>query len=144
MKPDAATERVVLDALGAVLEAYRSRDADRLVALTAPDADVVLIGTGADERRVGAAELRLQAERDWSQSDSAAFELTWTSVSAAGVVAWVAGEGVVRVLAGGQEVVLPVRLTTVFEQRGGQWLLVHMHGSFPASEQGEGESWPTE
>ena len=144
MKADTATEEAVLSAMHEFLEAYRQRDADRLMALTVPDADVILIGTGADERRVGQAELRAQAERDWSQSDSAAFDLTWNSVSAAGSVAWVASEGMVRASAGGQEVTLPVRMTTVFEQRDGKWLLAQAHGSFPAQEQSEGQSWPTD
>ncbi len=50
----------------------------------ASDADVVLYGTGADEKRIGLEQIRAQVERDWSQSDSAAMMLDWTSVSAAG------------------------------------------------------------
>ena len=144
MKADAATEKAVLAAMQEFLDAYRRRDADYLMTLAAPDADVILIGTGADERRVGPAEIRALAERDWSQSESAMFDLTWNSVSAAGPVAWVASEGVVRASSGGQEVILPIRMTTVFEQRNGKWLLVQAHGSFPAPEQAEGESWPIE
>src|SRR6478672_1914543 len=101
MKADAATEKAVLATMHEFLEAYRRRDADHLMTLAAPDADVILIGTGADERRVGSAEIRAQAERDWSQSDSAMFDFNWNSVSAAGSVAWVASEGVVRASAGG-------------------------------------------
>lgn len=144
MKADAATENAVLLALCEFTEAYRLRDADRLMSLTAPDSDVMLIGTGADERRVGQADIRAQAERDWSQSENAAFDFTWTSVSAAGPVAWIAAEGVVRASAGGQEAALPVRMTMVLEQRDGKWLLLQAHGSFPAPEQEEGQSWPSD
>ena len=144
MKADAATEKAVLAAVHQFMEAYRLRDADRLMSHAVPDNDVILIGTGADERRVGPAEIRIQAERDWSQSDSATFDLNWTSVSAAGSVAWVAAEGVVRASAGGQEVTLPIRMTIVLEQRNGKWLLAQAHASFAAQEQAEGQSWPTE
>ncbi len=144
MKADAATEAAVLATLNAFTATYRQRDLDSFLALFAPDPEVVLIGTGADERRVGRAAIQAQAERDWSQSEAASFDFTrWSSVSATGTVAWIAAEGVVRVLDKGQEVTLPMRMTTVLEQRGGQWLFVQMHCSFPASEQAEGQSWPT-
>src|SRR5689334_20851955 len=118
MKADAATEVAVLATVNRFTEAYRTRDRDALLAVIAPDADAMLFGTGADERRIGPAEILAQAERDWSQSDAATFDFSWTSVSAAGTVAWVAAEGVVRATAGGQEVTLPIRMTMVFERRG--------------------------
>lgn len=144
MKADTATEAAVLATLHGFTEAYRKRELDALMAFIAPDPDVLLFGTGADERRVGRAGMQAQAERDWSQSEAASFDITRTSVSAADTVAWVAAEGVVRASAAGQEVTRPIRMTVVFEQRGDRWLLVHAHASFPAGEQGAGQSWPAE
>ena len=68
MKADAHTEAAVMATLEQFKQAYEQRDMARLLALFAPDPDVVLIGTGADEKRVGLAEIQTQAERDWSQS----------------------------------------------------------------------------
>jgi hypothetical protein len=39
---------------------------------------------------------------------------------------------------------LPARITFVLEQRGGQWLIVQGHFSFPATGQAEGEAFPQE
>jgi ketosteroid isomerase-like protein len=93
VKADAKTEAAVMAVVDKFNETYARRDIDGLLALFAPDSDLVLFGTGADEKRVGLAELKFQAERDWAQSDSISFEFGWRSVSAAGSVAWLAAEG---------------------------------------------------
>ena len=141
MKADAKTEEAVLASLEQFKQAYAKRDIASLLALVAPDPDVVVIGTGADEKRVGLAEIKAQAERDWSQSASASFELGWYSISAAGSVAWVAADLTGNIKIGEQEIHLPLRMTGVLEQRGEQWLWVQQHLSMPTPDQGEGESW---
>jgi len=143
MKADATTEAAVKAVLDKFSESYAKRDLQTLLALFAPDPDLVLYGTGADEKRIGLAELKVQVERDWSQSDAASMLFGWTSVSAAGSVAWVATDGAFEVQAGGQEMTLPARLTCVLERRGNQWLIVQAHFSVPFGQQSEGESFPT-
>jgi ketosteroid isomerase-like protein len=142
MQADAQTQAAVMATLEQFKHAYEQRDLQGLLALFAPDSDVVLVGTGADERRVGLAEIRAQAERDWAQAEAFAVEWGGTWVSAAGPVAWVTAEAVGRVRAGGQEMELPLRLTVVLEQRGGRWLWMQVHTSVPATGQAEGESYP--
>lgn len=141
MKADAKTEAAVWDAFSKLWKAYEARDGATLLAAFAPDPDVVLYGTGADEKRVGAKEIKAQFERDWSQSESAALRFSWHSVSAAGGAAFVAADAAVHAKVGGQEVTMPVRVTSVFEQRGGKWLAAQMHVSMPAGEQAQGESF---
>jgi ketosteroid isomerase-like protein len=143
MKANGKTEAAVMEVFNQFNKAYAQRDIDTIMALVAPDPDLVLLGTGADERRVGPAELKFQAERDWSQSEALAFELGWNSISAAGSVAWLAAEATGRGKVGGQEISFPVRLSAVLEQREGKWLFVQMHLSSPAPGQAEGESIPT-
>jgi ketosteroid isomerase-like protein len=143
MKADAQTEAAVLAVLGEFNEAYKQRDPERLMALFAPDPDVILIGTGADEKRVGLAEVKTQFERDWSQSEAVFWEWGWSSVSATGSVAWVAVDAVGHVKMAGQEMQLPLRLTAVLEHRGARWLFLQAHVSLPTPEQTEGESFPT-
>lgn len=142
MKANEKIEAEVLGAVNKYMEAYQQRDIDGFMRLFAPDEDQVHFGTGADERRVGRDELRVQAERDWSQTDALAFDLTWHQISAAGPVAWIAAEGMGRGEAGGQAFAFPIRMTAVAEKRGDEWLLVHSHASLPAPGQEDGDSVP--
>ena len=142
MKADATTESAVKAVLDKVADAYARRDLALLRAAFAPDPDVVMYGTGADEKRVGLAQIQAQVERDWSQAEAAAVTYESISVSAAGAVAWAAADAAFRLKAAGQEMTLPARITFVLEKRGAQWLVVHAHFSVPAAGQAEGESYP--
>ena len=143
MQATSQVTQEILTLLQAYAEAYASRDANRLMDLHAEDADVVMFGSGADERRVGKAAIRLQAERDWSQSDSLTLAYDWTSVSAAGAVAWASTELTVTVSSEGQSLTLPARFSVVCERRKDRWYIVQGHFSFPATEQAAGQSFPT-
>jgi ketosteroid isomerase-like protein len=142
MKANAKTEVAVLAVFDKFIAAYQKRDIEGLMSLLAPDDDIFLFGTGVDEKRIGRAQFRFQAERDWSQTDALAFKLTWHQVSAAGPVAWVAAEGVGQGKVGGQAIEFPFRTTVVLEQRGDKWLFVQLHMSLPAPGQSEGDSVP--
>ena len=142
MKADKKTESEVMTALIKGHEAYARRDIDGLLAAFAPDADVVMIGTGVDEKRVGLAEIRAQAERDWAQTEASSIEFGWHSVSLAGSVACVATEATFNVKAGGQEMSVPARVTATLEKRGEKWLVLQSHYSLPWAEQAEGDSFP--
>jgi len=127
MHADQQTEAAAIAVLTRFSDAYVRRDLNALLSLFAPDADAVLIGTGPDERRVGRAEIQAQAERDWAQSEAGNFHWTWHSVSAAGSVAWLAAEGTAQARVGGQEMSLPIRLTSVLEKRGNELASVRTH-----------------
>ena len=142
MKADAKTEAAVMSTLRKLFEGYESRDMDSLLSGFAPDPDLVLIGTGADEKGLGLNEVRSHLERSWAQSEAASIELGWSRVSAAGSVAWVAGDAIIHARVNGQEISFPVRFTAVLEERKGEWLLMQLHDSMPSSEQAEGESFP--
>ncbi|MBI2911042.1 MAG: nuclear transport factor 2 family protein [Chloroflexi bacterium] len=141
MKADAKTEAAVMEAFNKLWDAYARRDEGTLSAMFAPDLDVLLYGTGGDEKRMGLAEIRTQFTRDWSQSESSALRFHWHTVSMAGGAALVGADGAAHARVDGQDVTMPVRATVVFEQRGDRWLVAHMHVSMPAGEQAEGESW---
>ena len=141
MKADTRTENEVTAALQKLTHAYAKRDLEGFLECFASDADVVIYGTGADEKCIGVEQIRTQAERDWAQSESAAMLFTWTSISGAGVVAWAAVDGTFRFRADGQDMSLPARITFVLERREGRWLIVQSHFSTPASGQEEGQSF---
>lgn len=142
MQADTQTATAVKSALNKVSEGYASRNLDLLRSAFAPDPDVVMYGTGADEKRVGLDEIEMQAQRDWSQTDSATVNYGWMSISAAGNVAWAATDATFELSAGGQEMSFPARITFVLEKREGQWLIAQAHFSLPATGQEEGETFP--
>lgn len=143
MKSDAKTEAEVMAVINRYNEAYAKRDVDGVLALFAPDPDVVIIGTGQDEKRIGLAEMRAQLERDFAQSEAISIKVGWHSVSRAGSVAWVAADCIARVkMPGGRGMSLSARATFVLEQRAGRWLIVQSHASVPAAGQSKGQSFP--
>jgi uncharacterized protein (TIGR02246 family) len=142
MKANAKTEAAVLAVVDKFLQTYQKRDIEGLMSLFVPDKDQVMFGTGADEKRIGLDQIRYQAGRDFSQTDALAFNLTWHQISAAGSVAWLAAEGLGQGESNGQKFEFPVRLTSVLEQRGDQWLLIQSHISLPSPAQEDGNSVP--
>jgi len=142
MKANAKTEAAVMGVLNKFMETYQKRDIEGLMSLFPPDDDQIMFGTGADEKRVGRDQIKFQAERDWSQTESLAFNFTWHQISAAGSVAWVAAEGQGQGKAGDQEFQFPLRMTSVLEQRGDEWFLLQSHVSLPSPAQEEGDSVP--
>lgn len=140
MKPDAHTTEEIEATIKKLAEAYKVRSLKDFMECFVPDEDVVIIGTGSDEKRIGTDQIRAQVERDWAQTESLEISVDWKSISAAGAVAWAAVEGAFKVRAGGQAWVLPARGSFVLEKRGGKWLIVHLHFSMPAAGQGEGKS----
>jgi uncharacterized protein (TIGR02246 family) len=142
MKADRQTEHDVMATLIKGHEAYAQRNIDGLLALFSPDADVVMLGTGVDEKRVGLAEIRAQAERDWAQVEASSVEFNTNSVSSAGSVAWVTSDATFHITAGGQQMDIPTRITAVLEKRNDKWLVAQAHYSLPWAEQAEGESFP--
>lgn len=141
MRLDTKKENEVAAALEYFTDAYARRDLQNLLNCFAQDADLVLFGTGADEKRVGPAEVRAQVERDWSQTDTAAVKFKWTSISGKDNVAWAAADGSFTLSANGDEMNFPVRITFVLENREGRWFVVQSHFSVPAAGQEEGQSF---
>lgn len=141
MIADKTTYTEVKTALDNWGDSYAQRDIQRLLAAVAADADVIMYGTGADEKRQALGEIRIQAERDWAQTDTAAFRFVDPQISAAGSVAWVAADCTFEVSIQGQEMAFPGRFTGVFEKRASKWLVVQAHFSLPAAQE-EGESVP--
>jgi len=142
MKASAKTEAAVTELFDKYLKYYRSRDLEGLMALMIPEDDLILYGTGADEKRIGPDGTRIQAKRDWSQTDSLEFKFTWRQVSEAGPVAWVSADGEGEGKAGGQTFTFPFRMTAVLEKRGEQWYIAQTHISLPSAAQEEGDSVP--
>ncbi|MHC1753966.1 MAG: nuclear transport factor 2 family protein [Methanosarcina sp.] len=135
MKADSVTEKAVKAILDKFAESYARRDLKSAMSLIAPDDDVVIYGTGADEKRVGQEAIKAQFERDWAQIEDPGLEYNWISISAAGNVAWVAIDAVLKAKVDGQNLRFQSRITMVLEKRGDRWLIMQGHFSFPDQSQ---------
>jgi ketosteroid isomerase-like protein len=142
MKADAKTEKEVMVLWLKFLEAYSARDMDSLLATMSSDSSVVTMGTGSDERRIGMDEIKAQIKRDWAQSEAAAIEITWSQVSAAGNVAWIASDGILKAKIGGKNADFPCRFSAVLQKHKDRWLIMQTHFSFIEAGQAIGESFP--
>lgn len=141
MQADEKTETEVKAALQKLIDSYVKRDLQGFLDCFAPDDDVVIYGTGADEKCVGIERIRTQVRRDWEQSESTAMSFSWMPISAAAGVAWAAADGAIEFSTNGQDASIPVRATFVLERRANKWLIVQSHFSMPASGQEEGRSF---
>ena len=141
MKAARKTEKAIKNTIHGAFEAYKNRDEEAFRRLIAPDPDVVMYGTGMDEKRVGWNQIRAQLRRDWSQSDSAELHLDSLSVSASGTGACAAGDGSIKITVDGQQRSMPIRFTASLENRSNHWVFVQMHFSTPAMLQNGGQSF---
>jgi uncharacterized protein (TIGR02246 family) len=141
MRADAQTQAAIECVLDRFADAYAKRNVDDILTLFAPEADVALIGTGADERRLGHSEIRRQVERNLDQAETVHWNWMWDTVSRTGPVAWVTADAMIRVI-DGQDINMPVRLTAVMEEVDGSWRIAQMHISMAALNQEEGQSFP--
>jgi ketosteroid isomerase-like protein len=131
MKASPEIEAAVLATLKDSWDAYRRQEVDEVLSFYTTDDDLVAMGTGSDERFTGQDSMKAGLVRDFSQGHETALILTWTSVSHAGHVAWVAAECILQINLGCQTANVRGRLTAVMEQRGEKWYIMQTHFSVP-------------
>ncbi len=142
MKADKKVHDEVALTLQGFFDAYAKRDLNGVLAFWAPDPDVVMIGSGKDEKTMGINQFPKVIMRDWSQSDKATAKFKDITVSATGSVAWFAADITFSVQTGVEKFEFSGRITGVMEKRDGEWLLAQMHFSVPNTSQAQGQSWP--
>lgn len=142
MTADKQTEAAVVAVFRKFFEAYTADDLDTAMGTLVQDPDVVFLGTGQDERRVGPSEARAQMQRDLSQVEELRFKDEWHQVSALGDVAWMVADGALSWTAGGTQESAPSRISVVFVKRNDRWLIAQLHFSFIDLRQADGQSFP--
>jgi len=142
MKPTKETESRVMSILDKVAEAFEERDLDKMMSLFSPDDDLVVMGTGADEKKIGKSEVKSLFKRDWAQSEASSIVYNWRSIFTKGNISWVTAEAAFYARVGSREMHIPTRLTVVLKKSGDEWLIIHWHASIPAAGQQIGEAWP--
>jgi ketosteroid isomerase-like protein len=133
----------IRNALTRFAEAYEAKDVGRVLRAFAPGSDVQLIGTGADEIRLGLNAVREQAERDFAQADRMSISFGELRVDSVNDVAWALAPCAVEVAVGEESISMDLRLTAVFERRADAWLIRQVHLSAAMAGQEAGESFPT-
>ncbi len=141
MKADAKIGREVMSALSTFYENYSKRDLESLLKLLGSDPDVIILGTGTDEKRIGLNDISTQIQRDWRQSEASTVEFVWYLVSIAGSVAWVTADRLTHRTIAGHTKTSPSRLTSVLEKSGDKWLIMQLHHSNPDPGQMNGKSF---
>jgi ketosteroid isomerase-like protein len=142
MKADAQTEAEIKALVEDVWKEYARKDIEACLDLWTRDPDLVAIGTGADELRLGPEEFRRGLRRDFEQAENIEITTEWLRISAAGNVAWSAANVRLTATVSGDTATLLCRLTNVYEKRNGTWRIMLLHLSLPAGEQESGHSWP--
>lgn len=127
----ASIEAEVMAVLRHFADAYSNRDKERLLELFLPDRDVILLGSGQDERCVGPIAIWDQIRREWDQIETARLRFGWRSVSLMGQVAWLATDCYAYIESGYRKAELPLRITAVMLEHEGQWKIAQLHYSSP-------------
>lgn len=136
-------ESAVREILDRFATAYAAKDVEAVMRLFVPGDDVQLVGTGADEIRLGRDAVRHQVERDFAQSDRLSLTYEQTHVGGAGDLAWVMALCTAEATIGEQTIRLDPRLTAFLVRQGDTWLIQQTHLSVPMAGQESGESFPT-
>ncbi|MFZ2500351.1 nuclear transport factor 2 family protein [Methanosarcina sp.] len=134
MKADTVTGKEVMDVLNRFADYYCKCDLEGLLSTIASDPDVFVFCAGQDDKCAGIDEIKTQFKHDWLQFDAPSLEFTWTSISAAGSVAWVAANTLYKMTIKGNNLIFTCSVTMVLEKREGKWVIVHIHYSVPVEE----------
>lgn len=133
----------VRDAVIRFAATYSAKDLDALLGLISSDDNVIVIGSGADEVRIGADAVRAQYQRDLTEADELHLDVGSTRATIRGEVAWAYVEPILTATVGGQQVTMPLRMTVVLVAEREDVLIHHVHISVAFSEQQPGRSFPS-
>jgi uncharacterized protein (TIGR02246 family) len=130
VEPEDANEAELIEVLDHFCSGFASRDADAVLALCAPDLDLVVV-TSEEPLLRGPTEFGAFLDHYVEGPTTYSWEWDRHEVSMAGSVAWLLAEGVETAATDERVVQHPYRMTMVFERREGRWLVRQVHGSSP-------------
>lgn len=141
MKADQTIQAEVTQSFKAMFESYKKKDLQGVLNCWATDLDVVVIGSGPDEKSMGIGKFVESLMRDWAQAEITGIGVKDFNVSAAGTVAWFSSDLTFSIKVGSKAQEMLGRLTGVMEKRNGKYLWIQMHYSVPNIDQKPGQSW---
>jgi uncharacterized protein (TIGR02246 family) len=130
VRADPQTEAALRDILERFCAGFAARDADAVIQLFAPDADVVMV-TSEEPLLRGPDHVAAFLQRYVEGTTTYSWSWDRRDVSTAGAVGWLLAEGTETAAAEDHEEKHLYRMTMVCEKRDGRWLLIQVHGSSP-------------
>jgi uncharacterized protein (TIGR02246 family) len=130
VRADTPTEAALREILERFCSGFAARDADAVMQLFAPDADVVMV-TSEESLLRGPGEIAAFLDRYGEGTTTYSWSWDRRDISAAGVLGWLLAEGTETAAAEDREKKHPYRMSMVCEKRDGRWFLVQVHGSSP-------------
>jgi uncharacterized protein (TIGR02246 family) len=137
MAADPAVEKEVKALLDAYAAAFEKKDVNAIMALIAPDPNVVFLDSDVALPFSGPEKIKEVYVRDFSQMESGTLKYSGVSVGSKGDVAWFATAISASVVIDKEKTTVPAQWSGVLEKREGKWLIVQSHFSFPIEEQEE-------
>jgi ketosteroid isomerase-like protein len=131
MKARPETEAALRELLERFCIGIATRDGDAVMQLLAPDADVVIVTSGAALLR-GRDDVSAFVQRYAHGSITYTWIWDRCDSSAAGTVGWLLAEGWETETSEESEQMHPYRMTMVCERRGDRWFVRQLHGSSPS------------
>lgn len=137
---DPGVEKEVKALLDTYATAFEKKDVAAVMSLFAPDTNVAFVDSDTELPFSGSDKIREAYTRDFSHMESATLKYSGTIVGSKGDMAWFATAIRASVVVDGEKMTVPAQWSAVLEKRGGKWLIVQSHFSFPAAEEaGPGE-----
>jgi uncharacterized protein (TIGR02246 family) len=137
---DPAVEKEIKAVLDAYAAAFEKKDVSAIMSLFATDSNVFFVDSDTEQPFSGIDKIREAYTRDFSNMESATLKYSGALVGSKGDVAWFATGISANVTVEGEKMTVPAQWSAVLEKRGGKWLIVQSHFSFPAVEEpGPGE-----
>lgn len=124
-------------------KAYSRKDLDAVMDMMDSGKPLLVLGSGPDEKRFTASQLKKGFQRDFSQAGEITMSFEWIKTDTQGDVAWFASELNVAVAACKRKAVYPYRFTGVLVKGNGAWRLRMGQMGLIAADQSVGDSWPS-
>lgn len=134
---DPAVEKEIKAVLNAYAAAFEKKDVNAIMSLVAPDPNVVFIDSDTEQPFIGPENIKNAYVRDFSRMESGTLKYSGTSVGSKGDIAWFATALSASVVVENEKMTVPAQWSGVLEKRGGKWLIVQSHFSFPMVEEPE-------
>jgi ketosteroid isomerase-like protein len=131
VEPVVLSQTEVAELMNTLAGAVSERDVNGIVALFAPNSEVVCFVAGTEEKRLELDEVRGQLERHLVQWQAVSLQWQWRLASAKASLACVSADGTLRIVTQGREEEMTFHLTVILEKSKIKWAVLQSRDSVP-------------